>query len=95
MKRKSKARAKRGVKPKSRGPVFGKARRLAASVNVARALNRTGAEAFEACVVFGKRGVQPLYCAVGKNPRAALAKALRASATGMSGRKGAFAGKGR
>lgn len=60
-----------------------------------------GAHGFRACVKLGKRqfldghrGPAYPYCATGKNPRKAIANALRFTARFIGKRRGAFAGLG-
>lgn len=80
----------------------GSTRRIPATVIVHRTADR-GSIAFEACVRVGghlkrvKSGPGRAYaqgteCAFGKNPRAAVAKAMSRYATHLRKRKGAFGG---
>ena len=83
------------VRPKSRraGQSRGGIGVIKVSVVVSREVGATGAKAFFACARVGRKG--PLRsgdCATGKNPRAAMAKALAKLARGVSKRKGAFQG---
>jgi len=69
--------------------------RKVGTVIVGRRWTGTEGGSFMACFVLksGKSPVGNQFCAVGKNPRAALAKALGEAALGIKGRRGAFAGR--
>jgi hypothetical protein len=79
-----------------------KKRSIPSNVQITRGWHTDGDEGFNACVRVGSKA--PLWragaggsnrgvaCATGKNPRVALARALKKLAAKIAARKGAFAG---
>jgi hypothetical protein len=60
---------------------------------IGRAVDNHGDYVFEACVRAGRNNGGPYNCAKGKNPRKALAAALKSYAQRIGRQKGAFAGR--
>lgn len=83
------AKVKAGLRSKR-----GSTRDVSAKIIVHRTAER-GPVAFEACIRVGKSarpGMHAAECAHGRNPRAAVANAMRTYAKALSGRKGSFRG---
>lgn len=89
-----------------RGYYSGSRAKRSKKLNVAVTVQSiTGQSGFEACATFGRtvgkrRGPAKSHderseCAVGKNPRKAIAAALRGVANAVASRSGAFAGFGK